>query len=120
VEGRRRLRGISRELDARARELRRVMTPAEARLWDGLRGWKVAKFRRQHPLERFILDFYCPAARLCVEVDGGVHDVLEERDAARTAHLATLGIRVIRFRNEEVLSDCAAVLLRIESELHAR
>ncbi|HYW06946.1 MAG TPA: DUF559 domain-containing protein, partial [Longimicrobium sp.] len=65
-------------------------------------------------------DFYCPAARLCVEVDGGVHDVLKERDAARTAHLATRGIRVIRFRNEEVLNDCESVLLRIESEIHAR
>ena len=65
------MRKSSRELRGRARELRREGTAAEERLWNGLRGWRFAKFRRQHPLGRFILDFYCPAARLCIEVDGG-------------------------------------------------
>ncbi len=103
-----------------ARQLRRGMTEAEARLWSGLRGWKIAKFRRQHPLGRFILDFYCAEARLCVEVDGAVHDEQQERDAERTTHLQQLGIRVVRFRNGQVLADTPAVLRRIERILRAR
>ena len=93
------------------------MTPAERELWNGLRGWKLGKWRRQHPVGRFILDFYCAASKLCVEVDGGVHDEQQDRDEARTAQLASLGIRVIRFRNEEVLNEPRTVLLRIEHAL---
>jgi very-short-patch-repair endonuclease len=111
------VRGASPELGARAKELRHAPTRAEDLLWNGLRGWNFATFRRQHPVDRFILDFYCPAARLCVEVDGGVHDEQKERDEARTEHLAARGIRVIRFRNEEVITDCRAVLRQIKSEL---
>jgi very-short-patch-repair endonuclease len=96
------------------------MTPAEERLWYGLRGWKVGKFRRQHPLGRFVLDFYCAAGKLCVEVDGDVHDAQAERDAERTAVLNAAGIHVLRFRNEEVLGDTPRVLRRIEAELHRR
>jgi very-short-patch-repair endonuclease len=113
------MRGTSEELQGRARQLRKEMTPAESRLWDALRGWGIGKFRRQHPIERFILDFYCPAARLCVEVDGGIHDDAEqrERDRARGEFLAARSIRVLRFRNEEVLSDTRAVLRRIRTAL---
>jgi very-short-patch-repair endonuclease len=113
------MRGSSPELQARARELRRAPTPAERKLWNRLRGWGIGKFRRQHPLDRFILDFYCPAARLCVEVDGGIHDDPDQlaRDRARTETLAAMGIRVIRFRNEEVLHDPGAVLRKIEEAL---
>jgi very-short-patch-repair endonuclease len=119
--GRRRMRGVSEELELAARRLRRSMTPAEIRLWNGLRGRRLGKFRRQHPLGQFILDFYCPAARLCVEVDGGVHDHSDqqERDRARTEALAALGIRVVRVRNEEILCDARAVLRRIEQALAA-
>jgi len=81
------------------------------------RGWKLAKFRRQHPLDCVILDFYSPAVRLCVEVDGGIHDEQVERDEARTAYLAARGIRVMRFRNEGVLADCRSVVRQIEATL---
>jgi very-short-patch-repair endonuclease len=117
---RRRVRGASPEIGARARQLRHAPTKAEDLLWNGLRGWNIGKFRRQHPFERFILDFYCPAAKLCVEVDGDVHDEQVERDAARTEILNTHGIRVIRFRNEEVLGDMRSVLRRIEAVLKNR
>jgi very-short-patch-repair endonuclease len=117
----RRLRGTSKELQERARQLRREMTPAEAALWKELRGWPTARFRRQHPLGRFVLDFYAPSVRLCVEVDGGIHEDSDqrERDEARSEALAAMRIQVIRFRNEEVLSDPAAVLLRIQEAITA-
>jgi very-short-patch-repair endonuclease len=57
-----------------SRAVRKEMTPAERQLWNGLRGWKLGKFRRQHPLGRFVLDFYSVEHRLCIEVDGAVHD----------------------------------------------
>jgi very-short-patch-repair endonuclease len=94
------------------------MTPAEQRLWQALQGRRLGglRFRRQHPVGPFILDFYCPACRLVIEVDGGVHDGQVEYDEARTQQLAAHGYRVFRFRNEEVMTDLPAVLSRI---LHA-
>ena len=99
-----------------AKELRRPMTEAEQVLWSALRRNQLAglHFRRQHASGRFILDFYCAARKLCVEVDGSVHDEQRERDEARTEALAYQQIRVIRFRNEDVLSDLASVLRRIQ------
>jgi very-short-patch-repair endonuclease len=86
-------------------------------LWRVLRNRAVngLKFRRQHPLHGFVLDFYCPEVGLCVELDGGVHDEpdVREHDAARGAHLEARGIRVLRFRNDEVLQDLPTVLQRI-------
>jgi very-short-patch-repair endonuclease len=115
----RRIRGASAELQGRARQLRREMTDAERVLWNGIRGWELGKWRRQHPVGRFILDFYCPAAKLCVEVDGSVHDLQEERDAARTAELEAMGVRVIRFRNEAVLKEPRTVLFQIEAAVRS-
>jgi very-short-patch-repair endonuclease len=112
-----RSRSVIRE---RSRELRREQTEAERELWNGIRGWGIAKFRRQHPLDRFILDFYCPSARLCIEVDGSVHDGKEDRDAARSEVLEARGIAVIRFTNDEVLHDTRGVLHRIKREVRAR
>ena len=108
-------RGTSAEVRQVARLLRRSEAPAERMLWRVLRNRSVngLRFRRQHPLDGFVLDFYCPDARLCVELDGAVHDAQEERDAARTAYLAARRITVIRFRNEEVLTDLGSVLHRI-------
>ena len=75
------------QLQERARELRKAMTQAEQVLWKALRGRRMAglRFRRQHPVGRFILDFYCPAAKLGLEVDGGIHDGQAERDEERSA-----------------------------------
>jgi very-short-patch-repair endonuclease len=108
-------RKTSRVVRARAKELRKEQTLAERLLWRVLRDRAVngLKFRRQHPLDGFVLDFFCPEARLCVELDGGIHDAQQARDAARTAQLEARGIRVIRFRNEEVEEDMPSVLRRI-------
>ena len=102
-----------------ARDLRRRQTPAERRLWavlrDGrLHGWK---FRRQHPAGRFVLDFYCPAAALVVELDGPIHAYQTDYDEARTAYLEECGARVLRFRNAEVMTELPGVLDRIRAAL---
>lgn len=116
---RQRMRCESGEIQQAARTLRRAMTPAERQLWAILRRSHPRKFRRQHPLYRFILDFYCPAARLCIELDGSVHDAPGQaaQDEARTEELSARGIRVLRFRNDEVLSDALSVLRRISLAL---
>ncbi len=102
-----------------AKAHRKEPTTAESVLWSALRGQQLCglPFRRQHPVDRFILDFYCPRKKLCVELDGSSHDGREIMDQARTEALATLDIRVIRFRNEEVLEDLPSVLQRIEAAL---
>ncbi|MEJ6790744.1 endonuclease domain-containing protein [Brevundimonas sp. BR2-1] len=90
----------------RARELRRRMTPPEARLWVCLRGKRLAglKFRRQHPIGPYVLDFYCAAAKLAVEVDGQSHERPEQiaHDRRRTAWLREQGVRVVRLAAEDV------------------
>jgi len=84
-------------------------------LWQQLRAHRFhgLKFRRQHPIGRFIADFYCHAARLVIELDGDAHD--RERDAERTRYLQERGYRLVRFRNAEVLRDLPAVLAAIEA-----
>ena len=115
--GAERYRKISPELQERAKELRQTMTEAERVLWEALRGRRLAglRFRRQHPVGQFVLDFYCPAAKLCVEVDGGIHDAQAEQDAERSAALAACGYRVVRVRNEEVLENLPSALARIQA-----
>ena len=99
-----------------ARELRRALTPAERFAWSLLRrrGIHGLKFRRQHVLGRFIADFYCPARRLVLEVDGPTHDRPADAayDAARTAQLVRLGYTIVRIRNAEVSRPRLEELLR--------
>jgi very-short-patch-repair endonuclease len=111
-----RIRNVSQPVQQRARELRQSMTPAEKILWRRLRnrGFNQLKFRRQQPLGPFIVDFYCAKYRLIVEIDGSVHDQLQERDAARTAYFEQHGYRLIRFRNEAVEKELNAVLAAIQ------
>ncbi len=115
-----RIRGVSPEVQVAARSLRRALTPAERALWRALRRrqWHGLYFRRQYPVGPFILDFCCPAHKLVVELDGAVHDSVEQaaRDAARTEQLQAHGYSVIRFRNEEVLYELPLVLTRIAKE----
>jgi very-short-patch-repair endonuclease len=87
------------------------MTDAERLLWRHLRQRQMAglKFRRQHPLGRFIVDFVCIEAALVIEVDGGQHGEREAEDAARTAWLNSQGYRVLRFWNNEILDNIDAV-----------
>ena len=97
----------------RARELRHPQTPAEATLWRALRNRNLnIKFRRQHPIDHFIVDFYCAQARLCIELDGGTHfeSSQEEYDAARTAFLQALDYKVIRFTNHDIRYNLNAVM----------
>lgn len=96
----------------RARVLRQAMTPAEKVLWQRLRNRQLngLKFRRQHPLGPFIADFCCPAQRVIVELDGGVHDLQRDDDTAREGWFRQRGYRVIRFRNQQVLDDMEQVL----------
>ncbi|ACZ38059.1 endonuclease domain-containing protein [Sphaerobacter thermophilus] len=110
-----RVRGTTQALNAAARQLRRTQTPAEATLWQALRGrsFHGLKFRRQHPLGPYVVDFYCPSLRLIIEVDGDVHHERRDYDTARTEHLAQYHYHVVRFRNEEVLCDLDGVLQRL-------
>jgi len=104
------------ELLGKAREQRKDMTSAEKRLWQVLRRKKLGmKFRRQHPINRFIADFYCHEAKLVIEVDGGYHEDDDQReyDIGRTAELKEFGILVVRFTNEEVEQDLEVVIQKI-------
>ncbi len=109
------VRGVSPELRQAASQLREQMTAAEQVLWEALRDKKLGglRFRAQHPVGQFILDFYCPACKLAVELDGSVHEDRKEEDAARTAPLRAYGYHVLRFQNEEVLTDLASVTAHI-------
>lgn len=104
-----------------ARELRHAETEAEKKLWQFLRNrqLKGKKFRRQHALDNYILDFYCHECKLAVELDGAIHDEKMNRqyDEARTSVLSDFGITVIRFRNEEVINEVEKVLGKIEQLL---
>ena len=92
----------------RARAARRHMTPPEVIVWQGVRGGRLdgLRFRRQHPIGPYILDFYCAAARLAVEIDGMGHNVPERvhHDERRTAWLTDQGIRVLRISARDVLN----------------
>ena len=116
--------GASEEVVARARDLRKRMTEAEELLWSNLRDKKLdgLKFRRQHPIWRFIADFYCHKAKLVIELDGGIHQEIEtkERDINRTAEIERFEIKVIRFTNEEVLENIEEVLFKIKEECGKR
>ncbi|NNM79388.1 MAG: DUF559 domain-containing protein [Gallionella sp.] len=95
-----------------AREMRKNQTDAEQLIWHLLRGREIslAKFRRQHPIGRYILDFYCVEHQLAVELDGGQHSEQANYDETRTAFLNAQGIRVLRFWNNEVLQETEAVM----------
>jgi len=101
----------------KARELRQKQTPAEELMWSLLRNRQLAdmKFRRQHQIGDYIVDFFCPDSRLVVEIDGNVHDEPNQvrKDAVRQKYLEALGNTVIRFRNEEILHNVETVLTGI-------
>ena len=101
----------------RARELRQSKTEAEEKLWELLRNrqLKGKKFRRQHPMAGYILDFYCHECKLAVELDGYHHRSKEQKeyDAARTKILNEIDITVVRFWNAAVMDDVERVLGRI-------
>ena len=103
---------LNTKLRQRAKDMRANPTPAERRLWQHLRGKRRLgyKFRRQHVIDRFIVDFYCAEARMVIELDGEVHRFIEERDRVRQDCLEDLGLRVLRFTNDEVLHSPEGVI----------
>ncbi len=99
------------------------MTTAEKLLWEELRNRSLSryKFRRQHPVREFIVDFYCHEKQLVIEVDGEIHQKadISERDINRTAELERMGIMVIRFSNDEVINNLNAVKSKILKTLNS-
>ena len=112
------------DIKAHARAMRKRPTEAEKLLWRQLRGKRFngLKFRRQHPIDRFIVDFYCRAARLVIEVGGSAHDAPEAiaYDEARQQFLEERGLRLLRFSNEQVTNDTESVLQAISKVLCGR
>ncbi len=102
-----------------ARQMRHDSTPAEDQLWQALRNRQLDgyKFRRQHSIDRFIADFYCHDARLIVEVDGPIHQYTPDEDALRQEFLESRGLRVLRFRNAEVINNLDNILAQIGAAL---
>jgi very-short-patch-repair endonuclease len=117
--------GLRRPETYAARKLRREMTLPEVLLWNRLRRSQLGvKFRTQHAIPPYVVDFYCPSAKLVIEVDGLAHDN-EERsagDAARDRELVSKGYAVMRFPASMILDDMdgaiAAILARLDSPLH--
>ena len=109
---------------ARARELRKSLTPQEVKLWVHLRSWRQRgyHFRRQAPRDGYILDFVCLSRRLIVEVDGGQHNMggIALRDRMRDRHFEQQDFKMLRFWNHEVDRNLAGVLEVIETELRRR
>jgi very-short-patch-repair endonuclease len=110
--------GATPDIFKKAKELRRYETEAEKMLWAKLCRNQILglQFRRQHPINRFIVDFYCVKIKLVIEVDGNIHDIPENKmyDIGRSQILNDFGIRVIRFTNNQVIGDLEYVLKLIE------
>jgi len=96
----------------RARELRRAMTDTEQKLWYRLRNRQLSgcKFRRQHEIDQYIVDFVCTEAMLIIELDGGQHADQVNYDERRTQYLQAMGYRVLRFWNNDALVNIESVL----------
>ncbi len=110
-----RIRGTTPGIIAAARRLRQNLTSAEKILWEALRNRQLdgLRFRCQHAVGSFVVDFYCAECRLAVEVDGEIHEQRVDYDTARTTKLQQFGLRVIRFRNQEVMTNLDKVLQQI-------
>ncbi len=105
------------------KRLRHNATPAEQRLWQRLKGTQLrVKFRRQYSVDTFVIDFYAPAHKLAVEIDGDSHFTPEglAYDRERTAHLERFGIQVLRFTNSEVAENIEGVVAAIQDALQKR
>ncbi|MEZ5367515.1 MAG: endonuclease domain-containing protein [Bryobacterales bacterium] len=111
---------VSRKTTERAQRLRREATPAERKLWARLKSKQLngLQFRRQHPIGPFIVDFYCSALKLAIEIDGDSHGGEEAQrcDEKRSAFIATKGIRIIRFWNSDIHERLDGVLADILEE----
>lgn len=100
-----------------ARDLRKRQTKSEEVFWDVLRNrkFKFLKFRRQHVIDGFVVDFYCHKLKLAIELDGSIHLKQKDYDQFRQFLIEAKGINVIRFKNEEILNNLPKVLSQLES-----
>lgn len=102
------------------KDLRSNLTPAEAKLWSYLQNSKLEnrKFRRQHSIENYILDFYCPSEKIAIELDGDTHNTLNQKEADKTRDLflKSIGIKVLRFENKMVFENSNSMLNAIKKE----
>jgi len=112
----------NKEMFNKAQNLRKTQTSAERLLWSKLRSRQLSgfKFRRQHPIDKYILDFYCSEAQLAIEIDGGQHadDEHRKKDNLRTSVINGKGIQVIRFWNDDVLKHLDDVIAEIDATLN--
>jgi len=99
-----------------ARILRKNMTRCEQIMWEKLKEKRICgvRFRRQHPIDLFIADFYCHEVKLVIEIDGEIHSNTTEYDEGRTGEIEKFGIKVIRFRNNDIENNLAHVIAKIE------
>ena len=113
--------GASKRIFLRASELRRNMTMPEKLLWEELKnkGSMNIRFKRQHPVDIFVLDFYCHKYKLAIEIDGEIHNNEDVRryDDGRSHDIEKLGIRILRFTNKEVIENIDLVKKRIIQEI---
>ncbi|WP_233376091.1 endonuclease domain-containing protein [Maribellus sp. CM-23] len=114
--------GAKPDILEKAKALRKSMTDAEKILWERLKNKQILnlRFRRQHPIDIFISDFYCHTVRLVIELDGKIHKAQKEYDEGRTAEMERFDIQVIRFRNEEIENDIENVINKIGSIIRQR
>ncbi len=113
--------GASAQIFANAKQLREKLTAAESALWDKLKGNQFygLKFRRQHPINKYIADFYCHELKLIIEIDGGYHESEEQIniDLERVKILAYNNYKVVRFSNRDVENNINSVLLKLSEFL---
>ena len=110
-----------RMLKPEAQRMRHAPTPAELALWQRLRGGKLGvRSRRQHAIDRFIVDFVCLPAKLIVEMDGGIHEAQAGQDAERDTILRNEGFIVVRYTNDQVLNSMESVISDIGEHLRER
>jgi very-short-patch-repair endonuclease len=111
--------GAKPEIFKLAKELRKLETEAEKQLWSRLNNNQIIglQFRRQHPINRFIADFYCPKIKLIIEVDGSIHELPEYQfnDIGRSEILNDFGITVIRFTNEQIIEQTDSTVEEIKT-----
>ena len=116
--------GARKKMRDTARTLRKSMTQSEKIFWQQVRRNKILgmNFRRQHPINQFIVDFYCHAAKLVIEIDGSIHEIPEskEHDENRSFELEMLGLKVLRFSNDQVQNDMDKVIELVTKEVKDR
>ena len=114
--------GAKKNIFLRAIELRNNMTEAEKVLWEELKKKEIfkARWKRQHPIDIFVVDFYCHKYKLAIEVDGEIHlkEENREHDDGRAHDIEKLGIKILRFTNKEIFDDIGSVIYRILNEIY--